>query len=114
MDIADEEKEKMKERVMDKTCLCDHLGNGALIALGLIQEERAPQAICPGPNIAYFKGVYSLIEMVNHIYGRGKSLVSSERPHMFAKEIKLYVDYFKRMIDDFDGSQKGIQNHGTI
>ena len=109
MDLSDTEKDEMKQRVLNKSCLCDHLANGALIALGLIQKERAPQAICPGPNIAYFKGVYSLKEMVNHIYGRGKSLVSPDRPHMFAKEIKLYVDYFKKMIEDFDGTQKSFK-----
>jgi hypothetical protein len=38
--------------------------------------------------------------MVAHIYGRGPSLVSSKRPHMFAKEIVMYVDYFERMVAD--------------
>src|SRR5690625_5188324 len=31
--------------------------------------------------------------MTDHIYGRGESLVPEERPHMFAKEITMYVDY---------------------
>jgi len=38
--------------------------------------------------------------MVDHIYGRGPSLVSSKRSHMFAKEIVMYVDYFEKMVAD--------------
>lgn len=96
-EMEEEEKEEKREKVLDKACLCDHLGNGALIDLGILEEHRAPQAICPGPNIAWFDGEYSLREMVDHIYGRGDSLVPAERPHMFAKEISLYVDYVEKL-----------------
>lgn len=98
-DLNEEEKEKKRQKVLDKACLCDHLGNGALIDLGILAEHRAPQAICPGPNIAWFDGEYTLKEMVDHIYGRGESLVPEERPHMFAKEIRLYVDYFEDLVE---------------
>jgi len=101
-DYSEEKKERLKTKVLDKACLCDHLGNGALIQLGIQKESRSPQAICPGPNIAYFNGEYSLEEMVNHIYGRGDSLVSEQRPHMFAKEIKMYVDYLQDLVDESD------------
>ncbi len=77
-----------------KTCICDHLGNGALIELG-IRSDELPVAVCPGPNIAYFDRLYSLDEMVGHIYGRGVSLVPASRPHMFAKELSLNVDHFE-------------------
>ena len=82
---------------MEKSCICDHLGNGAIINLGIAEEHEAPQAICPGPNIAWFNKTYTLQEMVDHIYGRGPSLTPPERPHMFAKEIELYVDYFAKL-----------------
>ncbi len=101
-DLAEEEKEQKREKVLNKACLCDHLGNGALIDLGILAEHRAPQSICPGPNIAWFDEEYTLREMVGHIYGRGESLVPSERPHMFAKEIVLYVDYVKDLIEQSD------------
>ena len=26
--------------------------------------------ICPGPNLVYFSGIFSLKQMVDHIYGR--------------------------------------------
>jgi hypothetical protein len=37
--------------------------------------------------------------MVDHIYGRGPSLVPPERPHMFAKEVMMYVDYFEKLVN---------------
>ena len=98
MEVSDGEKERLCRKVVEKTCICDHLGNGALIALGIAKEKSAPQSICPGPNIAWFNKTYTLKEMVDHIYGRGPSLVSSERPHMFAKEIEMYVDYFEEQV----------------
>jgi hypothetical protein len=98
LDLSADAKESKKHDVLEKTCLCEHLGNGALIALGIVPESNHPQAICPGPNIAWFDRIYSLKEMVDHIYGRGSSLVPPERPHMFAKEIEMYVEYFERLV----------------
>jgi len=100
MDISADEKARRCKKVVEKTCICNHLGNGALITLGIAKEENSPQSICPGPNIEWFGKFYTLEEMVDHIYGRGSSLVSSKRPHMFAKEIVMYVDYFERMVAD--------------
>ena len=104
-----EEKAKQRGKTYEKTCLCDHLGNSALISLGVREEFDSPQAVCPGPNIAWFDRLYSLKEMVDHIYGRGKSLVSSERPHMFAKEIVMYVDYFARLASKCTGKPQEIR-----
>lgn len=98
-EVSDGLKAKQREKVLDKACLCDHLGNGALITLGILKPNRAPQAICPGPNIAWFNRQYSLQEMVAHIYGKIDSLVPAERPHMFAKELVMYVDYFEELIN---------------
>ncbi|MGB2867798.1 MAG: hypothetical protein WBD36_05060 [Bacteroidota bacterium] len=110
MDIPDSEKDKLADRVVDKACLCDHLGNGAMIALGIALEKNSPQAICPGPNIAWFDRIYTLKEMVDHIYGRGPSLVPPERPHMFAKEVVMYVDYFEKLVQKCGDSPKEIKN----
>ena len=97
MEISAKEKERLIQKVVEKACICDHLGNGALIALGIAGEKNSPQSICPGPNIAWYNRLYSLKEMVGHIYGRGRSLVPSKRPHMFAAEIVMYVDYFEKL-----------------
>ena len=96
--MPNSKKEEARNDVIDKACLCEHLGNGALIALGIVEASKSPQAICPGPNIAWFTKLYTLKEMVDHIYGRGGSLVPQERPHMFAKEIQMYVDYFEKLV----------------
>jgi NAD(P)H-dependent flavin oxidoreductase YrpB (nitropropane dioxygenase family) len=108
MDVSRQEKERLVEGVVAKACICEHLGNGALISLGVAEPSKAPQAISPGPNIAWFDRFYSLIEMVDHIYGRGKSLVPPHRPHMFAQEIILYVDYFKRLVANCTYSQREV------
>jgi len=82
--------------VYEKACICDHLGNPALLGLG-ISKRDLPVAVCPGPNLAYFNRTYRLQEMVDHIYGRGESLVPAHRPHLFAKELELYVDELERL-----------------
>lgn len=113
-DAKEIEKERQREKVLEKACLCDHLGNGALIDLGILAEHRAPQAICPGPNIAWFSGEYTLREMIDHIYGRSKSLVPEERPHMFAKEMVMYVDYFEELVDQSEGSKGDLKKLGRF
>jgi hypothetical protein len=37
--------------------------------------------------------------MVDHIYGRGPSLVPENRPHMFSKDLLMSVDYFGKLVD---------------
>lgn len=100
LDIPDEEKEKLITDVVIKECICDQLGNGALIALGIVDEKDAPQCMCPGANIEWFNEIYTLKEMVDHIYGRIPSLVPPERLHMFAKEIEMYVDHFESQVNN--------------
>jgi len=97
-DLTEDEKTKLLNSVFEKVCLCEHLGNGALIKLGIAPKIKSPQSICPGPNVVWFNREYSLTEMVDHIYGRGESLVSAERPHMFCQEIELYVNYFEKIL----------------
>lgn len=106
-DLPTEEKEIEKERVMEKTCLCNNLGVGAMINLGILKPTYGRQEICPGPNIAWFNRKYTLDEMVDHIYGRGESLVPAERPHMFAKELVMYVDYLENLLSNTDPGDAG-------
>ncbi|MEX2585545.1 MAG: hypothetical protein WD315_04065 [Balneolaceae bacterium] len=103
------QKEKEKERVLEKSCLCQNLGAGALIRLGLQKPSYGRQAICPGPNLAWFDRNYQLEEMVDHIYGRGASLVPPERPHMFAKELVMYCDYLKELQEESDGQPASLK-----
>jgi hypothetical protein len=65
--------------------------------MGVVNPGQ-PVSVCPGPNIAYFDRLYSLREMVAHIYGTGTSLVPENRPHMFAKDLGMYLDYFEKLV----------------
>jgi len=56
--------------------------------------------VCPGPNIAYFSEIVSLQKMVDHIYGRANIIRRQDRPHMFVKELMLYVDYWKKLANE--------------
>jgi hypothetical protein len=103
------ERKTQHEKVILKTCLCDHLGNGALLELGVARKDDLPTAICPGQNTAWFNRDYSLFEMTDHFYGRTVSLVDKVRPHMFAKEIQMYVDYFSNLVKDSDGSNRTLK-----
>jgi len=101
--------EARRQEIVGKACICDHLGNGALMNLNIPNgKEGNPQSICPGPNLAWFNRIYTLKEMVDFIYGRENSLVPEERPHMFANEIELYVDYFENQVKRCPDSQKAI------
>jgi len=102
------------EKVILKTCLCDHLGNGALLELGIARKNELPTAICPGQNTAWFNRDYSLLEMTDHFYGRTVSLVDKVRPHMFAKEIQMYVDYFSNLVKESDGSTRTLKTLQTF
>ncbi|HEY0174861.1 MAG TPA: hypothetical protein VGC08_00695, partial [Pedobacter sp.] len=62
----------------------------------LNRKENSAVSICPGPNLAYFSGIYSLKEMVSHIYGREKISFKISRPNLFINELNLYVDYLKK------------------
>ena len=109
MPIPDSEKDELKNLWYAKVCLCDHLANGALIKLGISPKTKSPQSICPGPNIVWFNRKYSLQEMTDHIYGRGESLVSDDRPHMFCQELELYVNYFEKLIGTMGSSEAEIK-----
>lgn len=86
--------------VLEKSCICRDLGDGALLKYGLEGGKKPlTPAVCPGPNIAYFSKICSLKEMVDHIYGRISVLrPSQERPHVFLNELRIYIDHFKALI----------------
>jgi len=107
--ISEEAKESLRSKVHEKACICDHLANSALIYLGIAKDGfSAPQAVCPGPNIAWFNRTYTLEEMIDHIYGRRPSLVPAERPHMFVKEASMTVDWFEKQVAKWDGTAEMI------
>ena len=58
-------------------------------------DPAATPAVCCGPNIVNFSRIATLEEMVGHIYGRISLLSGADRPHMFLRELALYVDYLR-------------------
>ncbi|MDI1322766.1 MAG: hypothetical protein PSV36_08445 [Algoriphagus sp.] len=88
--------------ILEKDCLCEGLSAPAILANGEIPKRNLTAVtICPGPNLAYFKGIFSLKEMVDHIYGKINLKLELERPHVFVKELQLYVTYLKKEFDEF-------------
>lgn len=84
------------DAVTEKICLCEGLCASTYLKYDILKpKESKAVAICPGPNLAYFSGIYALDEMVGHIYGRLNLLEKIERPHIFIKELGLYIDYFQ-------------------
>lgn len=83
--------------IVEKECLCEGLGAPVLLKDHIeLSHHLTAVAICPGPNLAYFSGVFSLKQMVDHIYGRTNILNTTKRSNMFINELRLYVDYLKR------------------
>lgn len=88
-------------KVVDKSCICVGLGTAALLVNDLdTRVEKPGVSICPGPNMAYFSEVMTLKEMVDHIYGKIDVIKRKDRPHMFIKELNLYIDYLKNKMDE--------------
>ncbi|GAB3162740.1 hypothetical protein GCM10027291_01000 [Telluribacter humicola] len=84
-------------KVLAKECLCDGLANSAIPFLGGSKKASTRSvSICPGPNLAFFSGIFKLHEMVDNIYGRFNALNNTYRPHMFINELKMYIDYWNK------------------
>ncbi|MBB5437451.1 hypothetical protein HDC92_001123 [Pedobacter sp. AK017] len=87
------------EAITEKVCLCEGLCAAVYLKNGMLKsKESKAVSICPGPNLAYFSGKYSLKEMVQHIYGKTNLLTTVNRPNLFINELNLYIDYLKKDI----------------
>ena len=97
--LPKEEYQLQVDDLLSKECLCIGLSNSAGLNYKVpIVEKLDAVTICPGPNIANFSKVASLQEMTDHIYGRRELPQDASRPHMFIKELQLYVDYLKEEV----------------
>ncbi len=89
------------DKVVEKACLCVGLGNSVIEHHKLeVPKGDHGVVVCPGPNLAYFNKISSLNEMVDFIYGKTSTLFNSERPNVFIKELKIYVDYLKEKLEE--------------
>jgi hypothetical protein len=91
--------EKKKNSITEKACLCVGLANASYLENDIkIKGQAQGVIICPGPNMAYFDQEVSLSKMVQHIYGNASVLSVTNRPNLFVKELKMYLDYLKNEI----------------
>lgn len=101
MNLPEAEYKKAYEKIIERECLCNGLSSSALISKGMAVKPIEKVTICPGPNLAWFSKVSTLKEMVDHIYGRTNLLDNRHRPHMFLKELSMYLDIFKERAENF-------------
>jgi len=96
LQLPDAELQEQVDTVTEKICLCEGLCSSVYIKNQISKpKENKAVAICPGPNLAYFSGIYSLEDMVKHIYGKLDLLAKAKRPNLFIKELNLYIDYLQ-------------------
>ncbi|GGB81674.1 hypothetical protein [Dyadobacter sediminis] len=100
LDLPDDEYRRQFHAITEKLCLCDGLSTATLIRNHEMKtRENRAVAICPGPNLAWFSAVYSLDQMVQHIYGKTNLLSGVDRPHMFINELNLYTEYYQKELE---------------
>lgn len=97
--------QKKFDEIVEKTCICTGLINSLLIVNKMdVTKGGEGVSICPGPNMFYFKKILTLSEMVDHIYGRKSSFSGNNRPNMFVKELRLYIQYLANSVSESSSS----------
>ena len=99
--LSEEQYNKQFQFVIEKDCLCTGLGTAALVKNDIHDKQYKPEGVilCPGPNLKYFSGIFTLQNMVDHIYGRANVRNNVQRPNLFINELVLYIQYLKKDID---------------
>lgn len=99
LQLPEAEYNRQVSEVLEKECLCVGLSNSAVKKYKVKPFKKLEGVnICPGPNIAYFNEVVSLRKMIDHIYGRTNIMTNYNRPHMFMKELSLYIAYWAELL----------------
>ena len=97
--LPEKELEAQTREILSKECLCVGLSNAAAIEYEVpFVKKQEGVTVCPGPNIVNFSEEVSLQQMTDHIYGRINILSREDRPHMFIKELSLYITYLNEQI----------------
>jgi len=106
-DLSITEYTQQKEDLLSKECLCVGLSNAAPLnyEVPFLKKQKAV-TICPGPNIVNFSKLSTLREMSDHIYGRSNLMHQQDRPHMFVRELELYIDFLKQQISRTPNPEK--------
>ena len=99
--LPPDEYQNKLEKIIDKSCICVGLGTSVLLLNNLDTRVGGDGvSVCPGPNMAYFSKIMSLKEITDHIYGRSNMITRTDRPNMFIKELKIYIDFLKNKIKE--------------
>lgn len=110
LNLTPAEFQRQLNEVHAKECLCVGLSNSASLEYKQpFLKKLSSVTICPGPNIAFFKEIVGLHQMTDHIYGRTNLLKEVKRPHMFIKELQLYIAYLSEQIECAGQDEKRIQ-----
>lgn len=96
-------------KIIDKACLCEDLAAPALIEYGIENKRPLKSTVCAGPNIAYYKKIVTLKEMVAHIYGRLNLISDDNRPSLFVAELNMYLSYLKKEIKNVSDTFTNIE-----
>ena len=100
-ELDSQEYEVNYNKIVEKSCTCVGLGTSTLLVNNLdTKVEGKGVSVCPGPNLAYFSKKMSLKDITDHIYGRSNMISRTDRPNMFVKELKIYVDFLKDKMDE--------------
>ncbi|MBN2295107.1 MAG: hypothetical protein JXM70_21945 [Pirellulales bacterium] len=99
-DMSDELRAVLREEVLAKSCICHDLAGGATRKNNI--DPNAVPAVCCGPGIADFSKIATLEEMVDHIYGRKQLPMTPGREHMFARELRIYMESLREELKRFE------------
>jgi hypothetical protein len=98
--LTDEQFEKEFKAITAKECLCNGLSTSVMHLNNIDRKlEKEGVSICPGPNLAYYSKISTLQDMTNHIYGKSNVLQREDRPHIFIKELSLYMDFLRNKLN---------------
>ena len=92
-DMPEETRKAWTEYVTGKSCICHDLGGSATVKYGI--DPGATPSVCCGPNITNFGRMASLDEMVDHIYNRAPLPLPPARPHVFIRELQVYLQHLR-------------------
>lgn len=86
--------------VLVKACICHELGGSVMRVHGIDADARP--AVCCGLAAIDFSRPAKLEEIIDHIYGRMDLMTNPQRPHMFIRELNLYVTLLLEAEQDFE------------
>ena len=114
MNLPEAEYKKAYDKIIEPECLCIGLSVSTMLSKGIEVKPTEKVTICPGPNLAYFSKISTLKEMVDHIYGRINLLDKGHRPHMFIKELNMYLDIFKKQFESFQKDMEDVKEKRNL